>query len=760
MSGKGFLRLIDGLALVLSGAIALLLPVGYFTVSYTALVSTLESETRIKAELIDRLISLEPALWQFQVHRLQEILVRFPMRLENERARIRDGAGVVLVDTQTPLPMPVVRREAPVFDSGVLAGRVELQRSLQPVAINTALTGLLGLLLAGAIFGIIRTLRIREHGFMEARYEEQERARVTLQSIGDAVITTDGNELINYLNPVAESLVGWGLAEARGQPMARVMSLIDEHTLKPAPDAMAQALRGSDHWSRSNPVALRRPDGSTISIDDSAAPIRDRHGQVIGGVLVFHDVTVARSMAQRLRWAATHDALTGLVNRREFENRVDEALATARNSDKHHTLCYLDLDRFKIVNDAAGHAAGDALLKELSALLQEKLRESDTLARLGGDEFGVLLESCPLDRAELIAADLLAAAKGFRLNWEGQVFSVGISIGLVGISGDQDTQTEVFRAADAACYAAKEQGRNRIHVFRRTDAAIAERRRDMDWAARLCRAFEENRFVLFYQSYRALATGDAGVKHIEILLRLVDEDGELVLPGSFLPAAERYYLISAIDNWVIETTCSRYADLVELLGAPLTCSINLSGTSLNSDELLGLIREQARLHGLPPGAVCFEMTETSVINNLRRTRQFIDHLRDLGFYFALDDFGSGTSAFGYLKNLPVDYIKIDGSFMQEIEKDSLNRAMVEMINRVGHLMGVKTVGESAETELIIAELQSIGVDFAQGYGSQMPLPLPAAGRAVAAGDTTLTSAAPARGAPSAPRRVDPESRDC
>ncbi|CRI63570.1 putative Diguanylate cyclase [Thiocapsa sp. KS1] len=737
-AGQGFLRLINVIGLVLSGTIALLLPLGYFAVSYTALVSTLEAETTIKAELIDRLVSVEPALWQFQVHRLNEILVRFPTTLETERALIRDGAGVVLVDTQTPLPMPVVRREAPVFDSGVLAGRIELQRSLRPVAINTALIGLLGLLLAGSVFGIIRTLRIREHGIMEARYEEQERAHVTLQSIGDAVITTDGNERIDYLNPVAESLVGWRLAQARGQPLSHVMPLIDEHTLKPAPDALAQALCENDHWSRSNPVALRRPDGSTISIDDSAAPIRDRAGQVIGGVLVFHDVTVARSMAQRIRWAATHDALTGLVNRREFESRVEEALATARNSDKHHTLAYLDLDRFKIVNDTAGHAAGDALLKEISALLQEKLRESDTLARLGGDEFGVLLESCPLDRAELIAADLLASVKGFRLNWEGQLFSVGVSIGLVAISGGQDTQTEVFSAADAACYAAKEQGRNRIHVFRRTDAAVAERRREMDWAAKLCRALEEDSFVLFYQSYRALATTDAGaeIKHIEILLRLIGEDGNLILPANFLPAAERYSLICAIDNWVIATTCSRYADLVELLGAPLTCGINLSGTSLNSDDLPGFIRERARLYGLPPGALCFEMNETSVINHLRRTRQFIDHLKELGFYFALDDFGSGTSAFGYLKNLPVDFIKIDGSFMQEIEKDSLNRTMVEMINRVGHLMGVKTVGESAETERIIAELKSIGVDFAQGYGSQVPVPLPVAGRAVSVRDRT------------------------
>lgn len=737
-AGRGFLRLIDVLGLVLSGAIALLLPVGYFMVSYTALVSTLEAETTIKAELIDRLISVDPALWRFQVDRLNEILLRFPATLENERARIRDGAGVVLVDTTTPLPMPVVQREAPVFDSGVLAGRIELQRSLWPVAIKTALTGLLGLLLAGSVFGIIRMLRMREHGIMESRHKEQERARVTLQSIGDAVITTDGNARIDYLNPVAESLVGWRLAQARGQPLSHVMPVIDEHTLKPAPDAMAQALRNNDHWSRSNPVALRRPDGSTISIDDSAAPIRDGRGQVIGGVLVFHDVTVARSMAQRIRWAATHDALTGLVNRREFESRVEEALATARNSDKRHALCYLDLDRFKIVNDTAGHAAGDALLKEISALLQEKLRESDTLARLGGDEFGVLLESCPLDRAELIAADLLAAVKGFRLNWEGQVFSVGISIGLVGISGGQDTQTEVFSAADAACYAAKEQGRNRVQVFRRTDAAVAERRREMDWAAKLCRALEEDRFVLFYQSYRALATTDTGaeVKHIEILLRLIDEDGNLILPANFLPAAERYDLICAIDNWVIATTCSRYADLVALLGAPLTCAINLSCMSLNSDELPGFIREQARRHGLPPGALCFELIETSVINNLRRTRQFVDYLKGLGFYFALDDFGSGTSAFGYLKNLPVDYIKIDGSFMQEIEEDSLNRTMVEMINRVGHLMGVRTVGESAETERIIAELKSIGVDFAQGYGAQVPVPLPAAGLAVPMRDRT------------------------
>ena len=730
-AGAVFSRLAGVLGLTVSVVVALALPLIYFTISYAALVAAQQTKAEIKAELVSQLVSAAPDLWRFQEHRLGELLVRLPVALEEERARIIDTADVVIVDTGTPLARPVLRHSVPLFDAGAVVGRVELQASLRGLVVNTALVALAGALLAAAVFSMIRALRMRERRTADARYQEQERARVTLHSIGDAVITIDAAGLIDYVNPVAEALTGWTQAEALGQPLERIMHLIDEATLQPMDNPMAQALRGNAVQMLTSHVALVRRDGTTIAIDDSAAPIHDRQGTVVGGVLVFRDVTIARSMEQRMTWAATHDTLTGLVNRREFESRVDVALASARNSARLHVLLYMDLDQFKVVNDTAGHAAGDGLLKQMALLLQDKLRASDTLARLGGDEFGVLLDGCPLDRAELIAADLLAAVKDFRFNWEGKVFTVGISIGVVAIDSDSVSRTEIFGAADASCYAAKERGRNRVFVFHRADADIVERRRDMDWAGRLSRALDENRFVLYYQPYRTLAAGVPGAKHVEILLRLIDEDGSVVLPGSFLPAAERYNVMPAIDHWVIRTAFSRYKDLVAQLGAPLICAINLSGTSLNSEGLLEFIREQARIHALPRGVVCFEITETAAINNLRRATQFIKDVKALGFYFALDDFGSGSSSFGYLKNLPVDYLKIDGGFVQDIAVDPLDRAMTETINRVGHIMGLKTVAEFAETEAVIEELKAMGVDFAQGYGVQRPQPFPVA-EAVAA----------------------------
>ena len=352
----------------------------------------------------------------------------------------------------------------------------------------------------------------------------------------------------------------------------------------------------------------------------------------------------------------------------------------------------------------------------------------------------MLLDTCPADRAQLIAADLLAAIRDLRFNWEGKAFTIGVSIGLVSITGECDGRAEIFSAADTACYAAKEQGRNRVCVFNNGDVDMARRRREMGWAARLTRALEEDRFTLYYQSYLALATEGITGQHIEILLRLYDEEGNLVLPGSFLPAAERYNVMPAIDRWVIKTAFGRYHDLEAQLGKPLTCAINLSGTSLNSEGLLTFIRGQSELHKLPRGAICFEITETAAINNLQRAAQFMKEVKELGFRFALDDFGTGASSFGYLKNLPVDYLKIDGSFVRDIASDPLDRAMAETINRVGHIMNLRTVGEFAESEAVVGELRAMGVDFAQGYGVHKPQPLPVSTRSSAVENETTPQA--------------------
>lgn len=381
------------------------------------------------------------------------------------------------------------------------------------------------------------------------------------------------------------------------------------------------------------------------------------------------------------------------------------------------------------------------MLKQLAGILQMRLRESDTLARLGGDEFGVLLEGCVLDRAQLIAADLLAAVRDHRFQREGKSFTVGVSIGLVAINKGTGSRSEVFSAADTACYAAKEQGRNRVCVFHSSDADMAQRCTDIGWAARLNHALEEDRLVLYYQPYLSLGANSAEGQHIEILLRLIDEDGKLVAPGSFLPAAERYNIMPAIDRWVVKTVFARYRELLAEMGAPLTCAINLSGTTLNSDGILEFIREQSERHQLPPGAICFEITETAAINNIRHATQFMRNLKALGFCFALDDFGVGTSSLAYLKTLPVDYLKIDGSFVRNIVTDPVDRAMADTINRVGHIMGLQTVGEYAESAEVISELRMLGVDFAQGYGVQRPQALPVPSPKKGGGAQTLHSTA-------------------
>lgn len=719
-------RLLSVLIVAVAGVLAIALPAGYFGVRYAALGSSLQVKADIKAEVMNQAIGASPEMWRYEEHRLKELLIRLPVELEDEHAKIVTDQGELVAESPHILARPVTVRSAQLFDSGAPVGRVEVQRSLQALLLETGLSALVGLALAGSLIILMRRQQAREIGLSAAVFDERERARVTLHSIGDAVITTDVHELVDYLNPVAERLTQWTLAEARGKPLSEVCSLIDERTMQAVPARVAKALHDNQPCLfGGGEVALVRRDGSSMAIEDSAAPLLDRHGMVIGGVMVFRDVTATRRMAHRITWAATHDSLTGLVNRREFESRVEAALLSAHNSETHHVLCYLDLDQFKVINDTCGHAAGDAMLKQLGGVLQTRLRESDTLARLGGDEFGVLLEGCALDRAQLIAADLLAAVCEHRFQWENKPFTVGVSIGLVAINAGTGNRAEVFSAADTACYAAKEQGRNRVCVFHSRDADMAQRRTDMGWAARLTQALEEDRLVLYYQPYLSLGQHSAEGKHIEILLRLIDEGGKVVPPGSFLPAAERYNIMPTIDRWVVKTVFARYRDLLSQMGAPLTCAINLSGTTLNSEGILEYIREQAEQHKLPHGAICFEITETAAINNMRHATQFMRELKALGFCFALDDFGVGTSSLAYLKTLPVDYLKIDGSFVRNIVNDPIDRAMADTINRVGHIMGLQTVGEFAESAEVISELRAIGVDFAQGYGVQRPKALPA-----------------------------------
>jgi diguanylate cyclase (GGDEF)-like protein/PAS domain S-box-containing protein len=682
-------------------------------------------KAKVKATALSGLVAANPDLWMYQELRMSELLTQYPVPLETESAQIYDlQNNLVGKGGKTPAS-PVVSRSAPLYDSGRVVGRVDVNDSLRAVIYGTGIATLLGMLLAAAVFVALRVVPLRAlRRVTDALFAQKERAQVTLRSIGDAVITTDDGGRVEYLNPTAETLPGWALPDVSGKPLSDVLQLCNATTGEPIPSPLHQALAENRMVSFGSNIDLVRRDASRLAIEDSAAPIHDRSGKITGGVLIFRDVSTARESARRSSWEAAHDLLTGLVNRREFESLVEVAVASARNAGKHHVICYLDLDQFKVVNDTCGHAAGDDLLKELAGLLQSRIRESDTLARLGGDEFGLMLDGCSLERAQFIAADLLAAVGDFRFNWHAKVFTIGVSIGLAPIAGDSSSSAEVLSRADTACYWAKEQGRNRVCVYRTGDSDMAVRRREMGWIARINSALAEDRFTLYHQSYLPLNAAAGTRKHLEVLLRMIDEEGNLVQPGSFLPAAERYNLMPAIDRWVVGRVFARYHALVaERGGEPLTCAINLSGSSLNAEGFLDFVRQRALEHALPPQSICFEITETAAINNLRNATEFIKECKSMGFLFALDDFGTGTSSFGYLKNLPVDYLKIDGGFVKNLERDAVDKAMTETINRIGHIMGIKTVAEYAENGAIIQELRSMGVDYAQGFGVCTPTPL-------------------------------------
>jgi diguanylate cyclase (GGDEF)-like protein/PAS domain S-box-containing protein len=548
-----------------------------------------------------------------------------------------------------------------------------------------------------------------------AVFEEKEKAQVTLQSIGDAVITTDASGRIEYLNPVAEDLTGWESREACGRPLAEVFNILNETTREPLEDPVSRALREDRVIAVSDHTALLNRRGQEIAIQDSAAPIRDRAGGIIGAVMVFHDVSKERRLRRALAYQASHDALTGLINRREFESRLNEALLSARSDDMTtHVVLYLDLDQFKLVNDTCGHQAGDRLLKQITGILQTRIRTSDTIARLGGDEFGILLQDCTAERAALIADNLRQAIREYRFEWQDGAMNVGVSIGIVEIDSTSESITSLMSAADVACYAAKDSGRNRVHMYQY--GAAPERHREMQWVSRLTRACEENRLELYYQPIVPIGANHDPRGHYELLLRLRGENGALILPAEFIPAAERYNIMPMIDRWVVSQalgTLAHYRTDGEARHG-YTLSINLSGTSLNDDRFLEFLIDELQTYDLSPGAVCFEITETAAISNLPNVIHFMREFRARGCEFSLDDFGSGLSSFRYLKNLPVDYLKIDGQFIQNVTTDRVDRSMVEAITQIGRAMGIQTVAERVESAEVLACLADIGVQYAQG----------------------------------------------
>ncbi len=543
-----------------------------------------------------------------------------------------------------------------------------------------------------------------------------------LNSLAEAVIATDKEGHITFMNPAAEQLTGSTAETAAGKSLEAIVSLVDETDRRLLSDPVRQALTSGAAVNLSRrALLLSRSNGAERSIELSASPIRTGPNEFAGAVIMLHDVTELRGLA-RLSYQATHDALTGLVNRRDFERRLQEAIESGQRGDGQHVLCYLDLDRFKIVNDTSGHLAGDSMLREVAKLLRDAVRDSDTVARLGGDEFGMLLVGCPLEKARQIADDVCRAVGEYRFAWRDRIFNIGISVGLVEISRESGTLEELLAAADTACYVAKKQGTGGVVVYSARDEALARHTGEIQWLQRLQGALKENRFHLYHQVI-VPAPGVTGGPAMEVLVRLRDEAGHELPPAEFIRAAERYRLMGLVDRWVVQTTLAALGRGAIPVPADRSVAINISGQTLSDVQFLEFVVDCLDSTGVTPAQVCFEITENAVMANLDHARRFIGVLHGMGCQFALDDFGSGVGSFSNLKNLPLDYLKIDGSFMRNLARDPVNQTMVTAMIKLARTLNFKVIAEQVEDTAALDAARRIGVDYLQGYAIGRPQPL-------------------------------------
>jgi len=545
--------------------------------------------------------------------------------------------------------------------------------------------------------------------------EQRELLQVTLESIGDAVVTTDANGITQWLNPTAERLTGWSRDQVEGLPLTQIFKIVNEETREEVENPVITCLTTRQTVGMAQNTILISKDGKEYGIEDSAAPIKNSSGDILGAVLVFHDVTEQRRLSSEVSYRAKHDHLTGLVNRTEFEARLGQLLGGFGRKES-HALLFIDLDQFKVLNDTCGHSIGDAALIQVSKLLQNLVRSSDIVARLGGDEFGIILEHCNQAQALKISEKICETMEDYRFIHESNSFRLGTSIGLVSLNNKWQCSSSIMKAADNACYAAKEAGKNRVHVFCESDDSIKLMNGEVQWSTRIERALDNNRFTLYAQKLSPLQSSGSGV-HAEVLLRMVEEDGSIVPPNAFFPAAERFHLASRIDRWVIANTVEWLSTLDAKAFASLDrLCVNLSGQSVGDRafhdyicEVLGKLAVNARKK------LCIEITETSAITNLADASQFIERVKQLGLTIALDDFGAGASSFGYLKNLDIDVLKIDGQFIKNLVTDTLDEVTVQCFVNVARAIGLKTVAEFVDKPEVLDKVRELGVDFAQGY---------------------------------------------
>lgn len=573
-----------------------------------------------------------------------------------------------------------------------------------------------------------------QHLRQEVAARRRAQAELTKLSLAVAhspsmVVMTDAKGSITYVNESFLRATGYDRDEVIGRPLSMLhadgaLAEEDDHDEALTGEQVWERLHEQHHWS--GELRARRRDGGEYWARIEVSPLYDEEedGSLNHFVAMLQDITDEREHNELMLYQATHDELTGLVNRREFARRVDEALRVARSDRAQHLLCFIDLDQFKVVNDTVGHAAGDALLRQVADLLRESSRKADSVARLGGDEFGILMSHCPVAAGQRTAEGLRRAVADFRFVWEDQIFTIGASIGITAISADHvGTVTELFKQADAACYAAKDGGRNRVVLYAEDDATLSRRAGEIHWAARLGAALDEGRFELHGQLIAPLA-GVGRQPRAELLIRLRDDDGELVSPGHFLPAAERYQYMTRIDRWVIDHAVDLLNEYPVLTRRLEYCAINLSGQSMAEAATVTAVEEALDRSGIAGERLMFEITETAAVSNLNAARELITRLRERGCRFALDDFGSGLSSFGYLKNLPVECLKIDGAFVRHVDQDPRDEVIVSAMCVVAKSFGLSTVAECVEGEAVVQVLRRLGVDYVQGFAVSRPVPIP------------------------------------
>lgn len=550
---------------------------------------------------------------------------------------------------------------------------------------------------------------------------EHERLRVTMDSIADAVITTNTDGKVTYINPVAENLTGWSAEDALNKNIEDVFTIVNDNSRLPCMSPIDRCLSENKITSLENNTLLISRNGNEYGIEDSAAPIRDKKGETIGVVLVFHDVSAQRIMANEITYRATHDQLTGLLNRSEFELLLKSVTENYKNPDEANALMFIDLDQFKVVNDSCGHAAGDKLLKEISNVIQNCIRTTDIFARIGGDEFAIILPQCNTEKSLEIANSICQSVHDFRLTFDKQKFRIGASIGLVMIDSHWTSITNLLKAADNACYMAKGAGRNRVHLHYKEDGVVAAHIKEAQWANRIPTAIEENQFELYCQ--RIIPLSHSGLEHAEVLLRLRDESGELVSPALFIPAAERFHMMPRIDRWVFKNLLDWVQKNISQLNHTESFSINLSGQSISDKTFHQYVKKLIDSVNFNHSKLCFEITETAAITNVSDALTFINSMKQYGIKFSLDDFGSGVSSFGYLKNLPVDYLKIDGQFIKDIVENDIGQATVKCICEVAQITNIKTIAEWVDNKAAEDMLKGMGVHYTQGFLKHKPAPI-------------------------------------